>query len=94
MQEKLNSSNYPALLAKHEIREQVTWERHANPLKSGQPFCTYSQMLSWFDAEDDELVRLHRYLLPNSAELGASKKPDPVRLKMEGKIYKLRSRNQ
>jgi hypothetical protein len=71
-----------------ELKPLVERERHANPLKSGQVFCTYSQLVSYRDPNDDEVVRAHQYLKPD-ATIGASGKPDPVRIFIGGVIYKL-----
>lgn len=53
----------------------VLKERHPARPKSGEPFCTRSQMVSYM-AGDVELARAHRYLRPDGS-LGASGKPDP-----------------
>jgi hypothetical protein len=40
-----------------ELSERLYRERHANPRKSGQPFCTYSQLVSYHDSHQNETIR-------------------------------------
>jgi hypothetical protein len=71
-----------------ELKCVVEKERHANPLKSGQVFCTYSQLVSYRNSKDDEVVRAHQYKKPDGT-LGASGKSDPFRIDIGGVVYKL-----
>jgi type I site-specific restriction-modification system R (restriction) subunit len=71
-----------------ELKPVLLKERHANPLKSGQVFCTYSQLVSFQDSSRNEVMKAHQYKKPNGS-LGASKMPDPVWLFIDGVIYKL-----
>jgi len=85
------------LCQKHQLIEKIKnkglkpvllKERHANPLKSGQVFCTYSQLLSYQDSNANEVMKAHQYQKPDGS-LGASKMPDPVWMFIDGIIYKL-----
>jgi hypothetical protein len=71
-----------------ELNPILLRERHANPLKSGQIFCTYSQILSYHDSAANEVMRAHQYKKPDGT-LGASQMPDPLRVFIGGVIYKL-----
>jgi len=82
--EKINSK---------ELKSIVLRERHANPLKSGQVFCTYSQIVSFHDSNSSEVMRAHRYKKPDGT-LGASKMPDPLRIFIDGVIYKLEGKEK
>ena len=67
----------------------VTLEhRHPALTAANEPFCTYSQMISYRDASDNEIARVHQYLRPDGT-LGASGKPDPKRLFVDGTLYRL-----
>ena len=75
-----------------EFKQDVLKARHADPFKSGQVFCTYSQIILVQDKDNIEIAKLHRYMLPTGT-LGASTLPDPFRVEWEGKIYKLKRKN-
>lgn len=51
-----------------------------------EPAGTRSQMVSYRDANGDEVARVHQYLRPDGT-LGASGRPDPKRLFYNGVIY-------
>ena len=93
MQDLFHERNLWSKIQNKEFREVLLRERHANPLKSGQIFCTYSQILSYQDAEQNEVIRAHRYLKPDG-KLGASAVPDPIWMFLNGVIYKLKAREQ
>ena len=48
-----------------ELKPILLRERHSNPLKSGQVFCTYSQILSYHDSNTNEVMRAHQYKKPD-----------------------------
>lgn len=54
-------------------------EDRAAPSAANQPPGTRSQMISYRDASDKEIARVHQYLKPDGT-LGASGRPDPKRL--------------
>jgi hypothetical protein len=67
----------------------VTLEhRHPALTVANEPFCTYSQMISYRDASNNEVARVHQYLRENGT-IGASGKPDPKRLSIGGELYRL-----
>lgn len=69
-----------------ELRQVLSREGHPAPPTSGQPFCTRSQILSFFDADDDKIVVLHQYKRPDGS-IGGSGQPDPKRLLIGRTIY-------
>jgi len=71
-----------------ELRASLKREGHPAPPASGQPYCTRSQEVFYFDAEDLEVARVHQYLRPDGT-LGGSGRPDPKRLLHEGTLYRL-----
>lgn len=76
-----------------DFTEQVVEDRHANPVISGQVFCTYSQLVALRDkVSNDEVALIHRYKLP-TGEIGASRLPDPVRIEWDGEIRKLKPKS-
>lgn len=67
----------------------VTLEhRHPALTAANEPHCTYSQMISYRDANDNEMARVHQYLRPDNT-IGASGKPDPKRIFVDGQLYRL-----
>jgi hypothetical protein len=67
----------------------VTLEhRHPALPAANEPFCTYSQMISYRDSEGNEVARVHQYLRPDG-KIGASGKPDPKRVFLRGTLYRL-----
>lgn len=89
MRELLKSDKILERKARGELIEIVDRQKHADPNKCGQPFCTYSQIVSFLDVENNEIARFHQYKKPDSA-IGGSGLPDPVRIESGGKIYKLK----
>lgn len=69
-----------------ELHAQVETESHPSPLKSGQPLCTRSQMVAYFNANKQEVARVHQYKRPDGS-IGASGRPDPKRVLVDGVIY-------
>jgi hypothetical protein len=69
-----------------ELTAEVKSENHPCPVEAGQPPCTWTQIVSYFDADNQEVARVHQYKLPNGS-IGASGLPDPVRLLVDGCIY-------
>lgn len=62
--------------------------RHPALTAANEPYCTRSQMISYRDASDNEVARVHQYLRPDGT-IGASGKPDPKRLFLDGTLYRL-----
>lgn len=64
------------------------------PNEAGQVIGTLTQMLSYRDAEGNEVARVHRYLRPDGT-IGGSGRPDPKRLLENGVLYRLvKARNR
>lgn len=63
-------------------------DRHPALTIANEPFCTRSQMVSYRDASDNEVARVHQYLRTDGT-IGASGKPDPKRLLVAGTLYRL-----
>jgi len=63
-------------------------DRHPALTVANEPFCTYSQMISYRDRSDNEVARVHQYLRPDGT-IGASGKPDPKRVFIGGTLFRL-----
>ncbi len=62
--------------------------RHPALTAANEPFCTYSQMISYRESDGSEVARVHQYLRSDNT-LGASGKPDPKRIFLKGILYRL-----
>ena len=61
---------------------------HPDPSPPGHPWCTRTQMIQFIDSDDNEIVRVHQYLLPDGT-IGGSGKRDPIRVLQKGTLYRL-----
>jgi hypothetical protein len=67
------------------LKTKLMANKHPAPERSGQPFCTRSQIVMYL-SEDEEVARVHQYLRPDGT-IGASGLPDPKRMIRAGVIY-------
>ena len=81
-----NNGGYLERIQSGELIPDIRKDRHPLPLTSGQRWCTHSQFIVYFDANYQEVVRVHRYWREDGT-LGASGQPDPKRLIVDGIIY-------
>jgi hypothetical protein len=59
---------------------------HPAPLRSGQPFCTQSQYISYRNPAGETVAGVHQYLRPDGT-IGGSGRPDPKRLVVGDRVY-------
>src|SRR5436309_1519622 len=88
MQAMFNSNNLMNRKEMGEFSADMIDSHHARPEHSGQPFCTYSQMIGYLDIQNNQVAKVHRYLKPDGS-IGGSGQEDPVRLFLNGITYKL-----
>jgi hypothetical protein len=88
MCQKFNDGNYWQKVKKGELIAVVIEARHPSLTLANEPFCTWSQMISYLDKNNNEVARVHQYLRPDRT-LGASGRPDPKRLFENGILYRL-----
>lgn len=81
-----NEGCYLERIRSRELHPGKVKDKHPAPLKSGQPWCTHSQFITYLDANDQEVVRVFQYWREDGS-LGASGIPDPKRLIVDGIIY-------
>ena|ERR1700722_2265623 len=89
LQKLFNDGQYWERTKTGELTVKVRDHRHPSLMAAHEPFCTYSQMLSYFDKDGNEVARVHQYLRPDGT-VGASGKPDPKRLLKDSILYRLR----
>jgi hypothetical protein len=68
-----------------DLWEDVLESRHAVPYRSGQPPCTWSQIVAYRDNGGHKIAVVHQYVRTDKT-LGASGKPDPKWLLVDGTI--------
>jgi hypothetical protein len=88
MRKMFNEGSYWAKAKSGELTVVTMEHRHPSLTAANEPYCTYSQMLSYRDADNMEIARVHQYLRPDGS-IGASSKPDPKRLFAGGTLYRL-----
>jgi hypothetical protein len=88
MRRRFNCGRYWARLRRGELTATITEQRHPAPEHSGQPHCTQSQGVTYFDKRGNEIARVHQYLRPDG-RLGGGGKPDPKRIFENGVLYRL-----
>lgn len=91
MCELFNDGDYWGRMQRGEFTPVVIEDRHPSLMKANEPYCTKSQMVSYRDKDNNEVVRVHQYLRPDKT-IGASGRPDPKRLLKDGVLYKLPKR--
>jgi hypothetical protein len=74
-----------------EFTSYVKRNKHrTNPPPPGEPLCTWSQIVYYYDGQQKPVAIVHQYLRPDGT-LGASGLPDPKRLFLDGRIISIRS---
>lgn len=69
-----------------ELTQALVAESHPSPPRASLPPCTRSQILAYFDQLGVKVALVHQYLRPDGS-LGASGKPNPKKLLVDGWLY-------
>jgi hypothetical protein len=88
MRKIFNDGNYWQRATSGDLRAIVLEDAHPSRTLANEPFCTHSQMVSYRDADNNEVARVHQYLRPDKT-IGASGRPDPKRILENGILYRL-----
>lgn len=92
---KLFNDNYLDDIRAGRIQPRIDADRHPSLPLANEPFCTFSQQISYVDvATNQEVARAHQYLRPDGT-IGLSGLPDPKRVFLNGiwyRIIKLKNR--
>jgi hypothetical protein len=84
-----NEHGYWSKVGSGDLHEKPIREGHPSPAKSGQPYCTRSQIVAYLDSRGRKVALVHQYVL-RDGRLGGSGKPDPKQLLHEGVLYVVR----
>jgi len=88
MRRIFNAGRYWERAQGGEFTTVVLERRHPSLMAAKEPFCTYSEMISYRDQGGNEVARVHQYLRADGT-IGASGRPDPKRLFHNGTLYRL-----
>jgi hypothetical protein len=89
MRERFNRGKYWERMRQGEFTPVVIEQGNLEPgVAAKEPFGTVSQMISYRDANGNEVARVHQYLRPDGTVAGSGL-PDPKRLFEDGTIYRL-----
>ena len=83
------AGEYTKRAASGHLKVRVSREGHPSPAASGQPYCTRSQILRYFDEDGQRVAVAHQYLRPDGS-IGGSGLPDPKAILQDGVLYFLR----
>ena len=81
-----NDGEFLARVQRGELTEALVTESHPSPPRASLPDCTRSQILAYFDPQGVKVALIHQYLRPDGS-LGASGRPDPKKLLLDGVLY-------
>jgi len=73
-----------------EYHTNLTRDSHPGKIKGREPYCTRSQIVFYYDLDNNLLAVVHQYLRPDGT-LGASGLPDPKWLYINNRILAVRS---
>jgi len=85
-----NAGQYWERVPRRELIPYVIRIRHPSPPLAGEPVCTHSQIVSYRNAADQEVARVHQYLRRDGT-IGLSGLPDPKWLLVDGILYMVAS---
>jgi hypothetical protein len=93
MRRRFNRGRYYERVLSGELRAVA--KRDSTPVrtKANEPIGTHSQEVSYLDAANQEVARVHQYIRPGG-HVGASGLPDPKRLFENGILYRIRKHPQ
>lgn len=80
-----NDNEFWGRVQRGELTTAVLAESHPSPPRANLPLCTRSQIVAYFE-RGEKVALVHQYLRPDGT-LGASGRPDPKRLLLNGVLY-------
>ena len=86
MRRMFNDRGFWARAQDSEFTQAVVAESHPSPPRASLPLCTRSQILAYFDPQGVKVALVHQYLRPDGS-LGASGRPDPNKLLLDGVLH-------
>src|SRR5437867_1934428 len=93
MRRRFNRGRYYERVLSGELRAVARRDSTPARTKANEPIGTHSQQVSYLDAANQEVARVHQYIRPEG-QFGASGLPDPKRLFEDGILYRIRKQPQ
>lgn len=88
-----NDSQFYEKSLSGEISSKLKRNSHPDPTPKGEPYCTHSQIVYYYEHSGKPLAIVHQYLRPDGT-LGASGRPDPKRLYLGDRIISIKTRHE
>jgi hypothetical protein len=86
LRKMFNDGKYWEHVKQGMLRAELKANNHPSSPRARVPFCTRSQYLIYINNNGRKVAGVHQYLLPNG-KLGASGRPDPKELLVNGVLY-------
>ncbi len=81
-----NDGEYWEQVQKGILRAKLVGNNHPSSPRAKEPFCTRSQYIIYVNSKGVKVAGVHQYLRPNG-KIGASGRPDPKELFINGILY-------
>ncbi|MBI3424903.1 MAG: hypothetical protein HY011_18355 [Acidobacteria bacterium] len=81
-----NNGQFWEKVQQGEMTAKVLKDRHPSLPLANEPFCTRSQLVAYFNDQNERVALVHQYLRTDGT-IGASGRPDPKRLLLNGILY-------
>ncbi|MCW5969848.1 MAG: hypothetical protein KIT57_15175 [Blastocatellales bacterium] len=88
IQKLFNQGRYWEQVKNGQLHEKVLKDAHPSRPKAREPYCTRSQIIAYLDGRGNRIAVVHQYLRKDGT-IGASGKPDPKSLLVEGVLYRV-----
>jgi hypothetical protein len=83
-----NEGQYWEEAQKGILKTRVLADKHPSPPRAREPVCTRSQYVIYLDKNGKKVAGVHQYLRRDGT-IGASGRPDPKELLVDGTLYML-----
>jgi hypothetical protein len=84
-----NEGQYAQRARRGEFRRVTIRDKRADPIKTGEPRGTKSQMIAYIDANGNQVALVHQYLRPDGTFGGRGHRPDPKIILHDGVLYRI-----
>ena len=82
-----NNGQFRESITKGDLVPTIAKSHHLDdPAAKGEPYCTHSQFVNYFDQNGQRLAGVHRYLRPDGS-IGGSGQEDPKRLVVGQEVW-------
>lgn len=75
------------------LKAVIVKSNHPSSPRANEPVCTRSQYVIYIDKNGHKVAGVHQYLRPDGT-IGASGRPDPKELLVNGTLYILENQNR